>query len=120
MTKKILLVEDDLLAAAAYRKQIERLGYAVELAIDGLEAISKSKDGFHCIILDVSLPKIGGWDVLNKLKDDSETKDIPVLIYTVLDGIEYRAKAEKLGAHAFVNKTRDNLISEIEKILPLN
>lgn len=117
MGEKILMVEDDLLTARAYQKLLEGAGYKVDVALDGEEALVQSKDGVHCIILDISLPKVDGWEVLARIKGDRGTRHIPVVVSTVLDGDHYREKAKALGADSFVNKFNDDLLSEVEKIL---
>lgn len=115
MKKKILIVEDDLPAIRAYQKRLEEVGYEVECALDGEEALNKVHPGYHLVILDLALPKVDGWGVLEKLKNNDGVKHIPVVICTVLDGEDKRKKAKELGADGFVNKFNDDLVAEVER-----
>ena len=117
MKKKVLLIEDDLLTARAYQKLLENAGLQVECALDGHEGLEKSHQGYNCIILDLALPKLSGWQVLERLKKHDGLKHIPVIICTVLDGEDHRKKATEMGAHAFVNKFKDNLLDEVKNAL---
>jgi len=117
MKKKILLVEDDLLACRAYQKLFEKAGFEVDLALDGEEGLTKSHNGYDCILLDIALPKMDGWQVLEKLKNHDGTCHMPVVVCTVLDGDEHKKKAQELGADGFVNKFNDDLLAETLKIL---
>lgn|SRR3990167_87111 len=117
MKKKILLVEDDLLACRAYQKRLINEGYDVDCAIDGEDGFAKSYNGYDCIILDIMLPKLDGWQVLERVKGDDRIKNTPIIVFTVLDGDHHRKNAAELGAHGFVNKHKDDLISTIKKIL---
>lgn len=117
MKKKILLVEDDLVACRAYQKQFEKAGFEVDCALDGEEGLAKSDSDYDLILLDIALPKVDGWQVLAKLKDGDKTKKKPVIIFTVLDGDDHRKRAKELGADGFVNKFNDDVLSEVEKVL---
>ncbi|OGD94026.1 hypothetical protein A3H87_04185 [Candidatus Curtissbacteria bacterium RIFCSPLOWO2_02_FULL_42_37] len=115
--KRILLVEDDLLAARASQRRLEEAGYEVECALDGEEALHKVHNGCYLVVLDLLLPKVDGWEVLEKLKNHDGTKHIPVVVCTVLDGEDYRQRAQKFGADAYINKFNDDLVAEVNRIL---
>lgn len=117
MKKKILIVEDDLPASRAYQKRLEEAGYEVECALDGEEALNKVHPGCHLVILDLALPKVDGWEVLEKLKNHDGVKHIPVVICTVLDDDDLRQRAKELGADGYINKFRDDPVAHVEKIL---
>ena len=114
--KKILIIEDDLLACRVYQKRLEKSGYEVDCALDGEEGLTKSHDGYDLIILDIALPKLDGWQVLRELKNHDGTKHTSVVICTALDGDHMRAKTKELGADGFVNKFHDDLFSEVDRI----
>jgi len=114
--KKILIIEDDLLACRAYQKRLEKAGYEVDCALDGEEGLAKSHKGYDLVILDIALPKLDGWQVLEQLKNHDETCHMPVVVCTVFDGEDYRAKAKEYKADGFVNKFHDDLFSEVERI----
>jgi len=114
--KRILIIEDDLLICRAYQKRLGKAGYEVDCAFDGNEGLTKSHNGYDLIILDIALPKLDGWQVLGRLKNHDGTRHTPVLVWTVLDGDHYRQRAKELEAHGFVNKFRDDLLTEVGRI----
>ena len=79
----ILLIEDDNLLAGMYQERLTEEGYKVTLAVDGEEALDKTT-GVDLILLDIMLPKLNGFEVLKKLKENSRTRHIPVIILTNL------------------------------------
>lgn len=104
--KKILLVEDELFIRELYEKALQEAGYEVITAIDGDEALKLAKPGLNLILLDIMLPKIHGIDVLKKLKENSLTKDIPVVLITNLGQESIIKDAFRLGAQGYIMKIR--------------
>jgi two-component system alkaline phosphatase synthesis response regulator PhoP len=83
--KKILLVEDDKLMSRMYKRVFTLQGFNIELAEDGVEGYEKAKTFQpNLIFLDVMMPKMNGFELLEKLKADPETKDIAVIMLTNL------------------------------------
>ena len=82
----VLVVEDDHQAADLLFRQLENGGFHGVIAADGVEALAKARD-LHpiAITLDILMPGIDGWDVLARLKEDEATRDIPVVVVSVLD-----------------------------------
>ncbi len=98
----VLVVEDDLPTVELLTIYLLKAGYRVAHAFDGVEAIEKAKALKPFVItLDVMLPKKDGWEVLQTLKADPETKDIPVIIHSVIDNTEL---AFTLGATDYLIK----------------
>lgn len=112
----ILVVEDDLATTELLTLHLTKAGYRVAHAFDGFEAIEKAKT-LHpfAITLDVLLPKKDGWEVLQELKGNAETADIPVIIHSIVDNKEL---AFALGAADYLMKPldRDALIGKLEEI----
>ncbi len=101
----VLVVEDDLPTSEILTIHLTRAGYRVIHAYDGVEAIVKAKDENPFVItLDVMLPRKDGWEVLQSLKADAETKDIPVIIHSIIDN---RDLAFTLGAADYLLKPVD-------------
>lgn len=100
--KCILVIEDDLTFAAILADMVRGRGFAVLVAADGESGIALA-ERFQpsAIILDVMLPHIDGWGVMRRLKDNSQTRHIPVHFVTCL---EERQKAMGMGAIGFVTK----------------
>lgn len=112
----ILIVEDDLATAELLMLQLKGSGYDVAHAGDGEEAVRKAVElGPFAIILDVMLPGKDGWEVLQEIKGRQETKDIPVIIYSV---IENRQLGFALGATDYLAKPvdRKTLISRLDEL----
>jgi len=82
----VIVVEDDPVAAELLARQIERVGFRVEVARTGAEAVTMAKERKPvAITLDILLPDMDGWEVLTLLKRDPLTSDIPVIVVSVVD-----------------------------------
>ncbi len=83
MAKKILVVDDERHIVRLVQVNLDRAGYEVAVAYDGIEALKKvSEDKPDMVILDVMMPRMDGFEVLKKLQADEDTKDIPVIMLT--------------------------------------
>ena len=83
MAKKILVVDDERHIVRLVQVNLDRAGYEVLVAYDGIEALKKvSEDKPDMVILDVMMPRMDGFEVLKKLQADEDTKDIPVIMLT--------------------------------------
>jgi len=117
---KVLLIEDDSAAAEMYRLRLVADGYTVVVAEDGeqgLEMAGAELPDF--IYLDIRLPKIDGFEVLERLRADPETADIPVIILSNFGEPEFRERGLKLGALEFLVKsdtTPSNLSETVERV----
>lgn len=119
---KILLVEDDSLFVKMYQKKFSHEGLELEAAFDGEEAIEKIKSTKpNLIILDLMLPKMAGSDVLKKIREDSETEKIPVIILTNLSTSEDEVnRCIQLGVKETLLKTDvtpDKVVALVRKYL---
>jgi CheY-like chemotaxis protein len=85
----ILVVEDDPAAAELLARQLDRAGYRTEVVSTGSEVLEKARALKPvAITLDVLLPDLDGWEVLNQLKNDEKTCTIPVIVISVVDNPE--------------------------------
>lgn len=115
--KSILIVDDDLTLREMYVERLKVEGFTVDSAKDGEEAIAKAKSGHpNIILLDIMMPKINGLDVLKTLKNDDETKDIPVLLLTALIQDIDKTKGMSNGADDYIVKSETMPGEVIEKI----
>lgn len=80
----ILVVDDDLTLRELYAERLKQEGYAVIEAGNGEEAIKKAQEIPSLIVLDIMMPKTNGIDVMQKIRADEKTKNIPVVILTAL------------------------------------
>jgi two-component system, OmpR family, phosphate regulon response regulator PhoB len=105
MGSRILIVED----SAVIRRLIEVCLRAADLEIitrddgrTGLTAVSSESPDL--VVLDIGLPGMDGWEVLDRIRKDETTKDIPVVVLTAHAEEESRRRANEGGADAFVTK----------------
>ena len=117
----ILIVEDDKFVRDLYQHEFEKSGYDIKVAEDGeiaLKVVKESK--FDCILLDVMLPKLDGLEVLRRIKEDSATKNIPVMILSNLGQDEIIRQALQIGAKAYIVKslyTPSQVVNEIRGLV---
>lgn len=115
--KHILLVEDDNFLANIYKTKFEMEGFKVSVAENGelglKDAIKKQPD---IILLDILLPKMDGFTVLEHLKDEEDTKDIPVVLLTNLGQKDDVERGLKLGAVDYLIKAHFKPSETVEKI----
>jgi len=105
--KKILLVEDEKALADVYQTRLELEGFEVRLVDNGEDALSVAVE-FRpdLIILDVMMPKINGFDVLDTLRNTPETTNMRVILLTALSQQKDRERAEELGADDYLVKSQ--------------
>lgn len=114
---KILIVEDDNFLVKAYQIKFERSGFDVFIAKDGDEGLKfAKKEKPALIILDLMLPKMNGFEFLKMIKNDENTKSIPVVALSNLGQRSDQEKAVSLGAVEYFIKTEHTLEEIIEKI----
>src|SRR5215467_8759293 len=102
---KVLLIEDDEAAAEMYRLRLAADGYSVVIARDGEEGqAAAGRELPDLIYLDLRLPKLDGFQVLERLRSESSTSAIPVVILTNYGEPELRERGLKLGALEFLVK----------------
>jgi len=123
--KKILLVEDDPFLIDIYQKKLKDSGFKVEVAKDGEKALEILKEkNFDLMLLDIVLPKIDGWKILEEIREmKKEKKDLEkmkILIWSNLGEKEDIKKGLSLGATSYLikaNFTPSEVVREIEKLL---
>jgi CheY-like chemotaxis protein len=102
---RLLLVDDDADVASMYELQLSTHGFDVIRAHSGKEAIDRaSTEAPDLIYLDLGLPEMHGLDVLEELRADAHTADIPVVILTNYSEPELVERGRQLGAHDFLIK----------------
>jgi len=100
---RILIAEDDAILADGLTRSLRQSGYAVDAVDNGAEADSALVGTeFDLLILDLGLPRLGGLDVLKRLR--ARDSHVPVLILTALDGVQDRVRGLDLGADDYLAK----------------
>ena len=103
--KRVLVVDDFDDAREMYAEYLEFAGFQVETARNGLEAVEKAQDITPDIILmDLSLPVMDGWEATRRIKQDSRTRDIPVMALSGHVFVGNAEQAKEAGADDFVAK----------------
>ncbi len=100
---RLLLVEDDLILQDGLERSFTKAGYAVDVMSDGERANQLlAYQEYDIIVLDLGLPKLGGFDVLKQLR--ARGNKTPVLILTALEDTQHRVKGLDLGADDYLSK----------------
>lgn len=123
MATKILLVEDDRFLADLYLTNLRLLGYKVVHSRDGADALKKlRKNDFNLVLLDLLLPKMSGFKVLETIKEKpKKSQDCKIFILTNLSQPEEVAKGKKFGADEYLikaNFTPKEIIDKIKAKFP--
>lgn len=105
--KKILLVEDDSALALVYKTRLEVEGFDVLHVDNGEDALPNALSYRpDLIVLDVMMPKINGFDVLDLIRTTPETMSMRVILLTALSQAKDKERAEKLGADEYLVKSQ--------------
>lgn len=101
----VLVVDDEIAIAKLIKFVLESNGYDVRIADDGEAALGAIKDRKpDLMVLDLMLPTISGFDVLQSIREEMKITDLPVIILTCRGQKEDRDKAMKLGATEYLTK----------------
>lgn len=121
MTKKIIVIEDDLPILQMFSSLLKDVGYKVETAENGSIGLEKiRKFNPDLIILDIKMPVMDGYGVLKNLKPDENDKIPPVIVLTSLVGENDEGLAKSLGATDYINKGDihvDDILDMVKKYL---
>jgi DNA-binding response OmpR family regulator len=115
--KKIIIVEDEEVLRNLLKKKLENEGYEVEVAEDGEIGIEKIRETkFDLILLDIIMPKMGGFDVLEAMQRDESISEVPVIVVSNSGQPVEIDRAQKLGAKDWVVKTEFDPQEVIKKV----
>lgn len=105
--KQILIVDDDILAQWLLEALIEHMGYRALVAHDGFEALGILSPEIDLILLDIVMPGLDGFEVIQRIRCGDSCQDVPIIVVIGLSGEERRKKASHLGANDFLSKPID-------------
>ena len=115
--RRILVAEDDRFLRKAAEMALKRQGYTVLTAADGEEALRAARTELpDLILLDLIMPKLNGFDVLQALKKETPTAHIPVIILSNLGQDRDVQQAMDAGAAAYLNKTDLSLHGLVQRV----
>jgi adenylate cyclase len=107
----ILVVDDNRMNRLKLSRSLEQQGHAVALAEDGQQALEMIRaQSFDLVLLDIVMPEMDGYQVLERMKRDSSLRDIPVIVISALDEMESVIKCIKMGAEDYLPKPFDPVL----------
>ena len=103
--KKILIVDDEVISLEFFEVMLSKLGFIVEKAYDGVEAMEKIKR-FHpdLIMLDNIMPRMSGWELTKTLKANPKFREIPIIMFSALDDVKDKVESFELGVDDYITK----------------
>lgn len=122
MAKKILLIEDEELMIDLLQRKLEKEGYEISIARDGEEGLLVMRDALKLgrppdlILLDIIMPKKGGFEVMEDMGKDSELKKIPVIVISNSGQPVELDRARRLGAKDWLIKTEFDPQEVLDKV----
>src|SRR5213079_3551952 len=119
--ERVIVVADDSISVRKFvGRMLEKNGYRVELAADGLQAAELvTQHGCHLVITDLEMPRMTGYELMVQLRQSPSTRRIPVMVVTSRAGAKHRDRAIKEGAVAFLTKPvqEDQLTEAVEQLI---
>lgn len=117
----VLLVEDDSFLSGMYISKFTMENYQVTLAADGLEAVASiRKSPPNIILLDINLPKLDGFGVLEEIKKEPQLAKIPVVMLTNYSDEKYQQRAKEFGVAEYIIKSQyrpGEVVDRVKQIL---
>ena len=115
--KKILLVEDDDSLANVYLARLEVEGFIVKRVPNGEDALASAQEFKpDLVLLDVMMPKVSGFDVLDILRNTPDTANLKIIMLTALSQDSDKARANELGADDYLVKSQIVISDVVDKI----
>jgi CheY-like chemotaxis protein len=121
MNGRVLIIEDDPVVIQSTSMVLQTVGCHVEAALGGQEGLTKAREvSPDLILLDIMMPDLDGWQVLQKLKSEDETREIPVVIFTAYEVARGREGILERGAIGLVQKPfePEELIDIVRRNIP--
>lgn len=119
--EKVVVIADDSISVRKFVGRIlEKAGYCVKLASDGLEAAELvAQVGCHLVITDIEMPRMNGYELMSHLRQGPVTRRIPVLVVTSRAGAKHRERAMKEGAASFLTKPvqEEQLLTVVDELM---
>ncbi|MFZ0492778.1 MAG: response regulator [Acidimicrobiia bacterium] len=118
--ERILIIEDEPSNSLLAEVSLRRLGCEIVVKPNGLSGLDRARQGdVDLLILDIALPGVGGWEILDALRSDPVTVRLPVLVVTAHAGDESMERAYRGGADAYLEKPYlpENLRRTVEMLL---
>lgn len=115
--KKILLVEDDDALASVYQTRLQAEGFDIRRVPNGEDALATALEYKpDLLLLDVMMPKVSGFDVLDILRNTPETTNVKVIMLTALSQDSDKERAESLGVDDYLVKSQVVIADVVDRI----
>jgi two-component system chemotaxis response regulator CheY len=106
--KRILVVEDGSTMRLYYRDVLEKAGFIVEEAVNGVEGLERAMlQSFDMAIVDINMPKMDGYEMVRQMREEAELRSLPVVTISTEAGESDAAKAYAAGANFYIVKPAD-------------
>jgi chemosensory pili system protein ChpA (sensor histidine kinase/response regulator) len=118
--KVVVLADDSISVRKFVGRMLEKAGYRVKLASDGLEALEiVTQGGCDLVVTDLEMPRTNGYELMQHMRQQPETRKIPVMVVTSRAGEKHRERAMKEGARAFLTKPvqEESFIAAIAELI---
>jgi two-component system, chemotaxis family, sensor kinase CheA len=119
--KSILLVEDSVTSRMLLKGILEAEDYQVSTAVDGVEGFTMLRtEPFDLVISDIEMPRMDGFDLTAKIRNDPQLADLPVVLVTSLEAREHRERGVEVGANAYIVKSsleQSNLLEVVQRFI---
>lgn len=118
MAKKILLIEDEEIVIGLLQKKLSKEGYEVSVATNGEEGLKAIRQvNPDLILLDIIMPRMGGFEVMEEINKDPELKKIPIIVISNSGQPVELDKAQQLGAKDWLIKTEFDPQEVLDKVI---
>ncbi len=117
MAKKILIIEDEKIIYDLLERKLTKEGYSVAITTNGIDGLIKMReDRPDIVLLDIIMPKMGGFEVMEEMNKDETLKDIPVIVVSNSGQPVEIDRIKKMGAKDWLIKTEFNPQEVLEKV----
>ncbi|MEO5935825.1 MAG: response regulator [Terriglobales bacterium] len=121
LPEKVVVLADDSISIRKYvGRMLEKAGYRVKLASDGLEALEiASMSKCDLVVTDLEMPRTNGYELMAHLRQNPETRNVPVMVVTSRAGAKHKERALKEGAVAFLTKPvqEDQFVATVQSLI---
>ncbi len=119
--RKILLVEDSLIAREVEKNIFESIGFTVDTAIDGLDGLEKlATESYDMVVTDLEMPRLDGFGFVRRIRNQPEYEDLPLMIISTRESAEDRMRAMESGADIYMVKQHlngDEILKNVQALL---
>jgi len=121
LSLKVLLVDDSLIARKVEQGILESIGFRVDTAIDGMDALAKlESETYDMVITDLEMPRLDGFGLVRRMRNQPKYEELPILIISTRESAEDRMRGLEAGADAYLVKQQldsENLMKSIKMLV---